>query len=64
LVLAACVVVIRREARVDTITAAECVRRVPGVLVKAAGNPSRVVIEPRVGDTLIVEPEIPHKRLL
>jgi hypothetical protein len=47
---------------------------VPGVFVKAAGDPSRVVIEAspqaiseierRFGDKVIVEPKIRHERLL
>jgi hypothetical protein len=54
-------------------TAEEWVRQVPGVQVKGAGNPSRVVIkaspqavseiERRFGDKVIVEPEIRHERL-
>ncbi len=43
--MATYVVAIRREARSDTMTAEEWVRQVPGVVVKAAGNPSRLVIE-------------------
>jgi hypothetical protein len=72
--MATYVVAIRREARSDTMTAEERVRQVPGVLVKAAGNSSRVVIEAspqavseierRFGDKIIVEPEIRHKRQL
>ncbi len=68
------VVAIRREAQSDTMTAEEWVCQVPGVQVKGAGNPSRVVIEAspqtvseikrRFGDRLIVETEIRHKRLL
>jgi hypothetical protein len=71
--LATYVVAIRREARLETVTAEECVRQVPGVHVKGAGNPSRVVIEAslqgiseierRFGNKLIVEPEIRHERL-
>jgi hypothetical protein len=45
LVLATYVVAIRREARLETVTAEERVRQVPGVHIKGAGNPSRVVIE-------------------
>jgi hypothetical protein len=72
--LATYVVAIRREARSDTMTVEEWVRKVPGVVVKAAGDPSRVVIEAssqaiseierRFGDKLIVEADIRHKRLL
>lgn len=72
--MATYVVAIRREARSDTMTAEEWVRQVPGVHVKGAGNPSRVVIdaspqavseiERRFGDMVIVEPEIRHKHLL
>jgi hypothetical protein len=72
--LATYVVATRREARLEAMTAEERVRQVPGVLVKAAGNPNRVVIEAslqaiseierRFADTLIVEPEIRHDRLL
>lgn len=73
LVLATYVVAIRREARLEAVTAEERVRQVPGVHVKGAGNPSCVVIEAtdqaiseierRFGDKVIVEPEIRHKRL-
>jgi hypothetical protein len=72
--MATYVVAVRREARSDTMTAEEWVCQVPGVVVKAAGNPSRLVIEAspqaiseierRFGDKLIVEAEIRHKRLL
>jgi hypothetical protein len=72
--MATYVVAIRREARSDIITAEAWARQVPGVVVKAAGNPSRLVIEAspqavseierRFGDTLIVEPEVRHERLL
>jgi hypothetical protein len=68
------VVAIRREAQSNTVAAEEWVRQVPGVQVKGAGNPSRLVIEAspqaaseierRFGDKLIVEAEIRHKRLL
>jgi dephospho-CoA kinase len=71
--LATYVVAIRREARLEAVTAEERVRQVPGVYVKGAGNPSRVVIEAtdqaiseierRFGDKVIVEPEIRHERL-
>jgi hypothetical protein len=71
--MATYVVAIRREARSDTVGAEEWVRQVPGVQVKGAGNPSRVVIEAtdqavseikhRFGDKVIVEPEIRHERL-
>jgi hypothetical protein len=71
--MATYVVAIRREARSDTRTAEECVRQVPGVHIKGAGNPSRVVIEAslqavseierRFSDKVIVEPEIGHERL-
>ncbi|EIM30802.1 hypothetical protein MicloDRAFT_00003290 [Microvirga lotononidis] len=74
LALATYVVAIRREARLEPVTAEECVRQVPGVQVKEAGNPSCVVIEAspqavseierRFGDKLIVEADIRHKRLL
>jgi hypothetical protein len=73
LVLATYVVAIRREARLEAVTAEERVRQVPGVHVKGAGNPSRIVIEAtpqaiseierRFGDKVIVEPEIRHERL-
>jgi hypothetical protein len=43
--LATYVVAIRREARLEAMTAEECVRQVPGVHVKGVGDPSRVVIE-------------------
>jgi dephospho-CoA kinase len=71
--MATYVVAIRREARSCTVTAQEWVRQVPGVQVKGAGNPSRVVIEAssqavseierRFGYKVIVEPEIRHERL-
>ncbi len=71
--MATYVVAIRREARLDALTAEEQVRQVPGVHVRGAGNPSRVVIEAspqviseierRFGDKVIVEPEIRHERL-
>jgi hypothetical protein len=71
--LATYVVAIRREARLEAITAEEQVRQVPGVHVRGAGNPSCVVIdaspqavseiERRFGDKVIVEPEIRHERL-
>jgi coproporphyrinogen III oxidase-like Fe-S oxidoreductase len=71
--MATYVVVIRREARSDTVTAEEWVRQVPGVHVKGGGNPSCVVIEAtdqviseierRFSDKVIVEPEIRHERL-
>jgi hypothetical protein len=74
LVLATYVIAIRREVRSDATMAEEWVRQVPGVLVKAASNPSRIVIEAspqaifeiecRFGDKVIVEPEIRHERLL
>ena len=74
LVLATYVVAIRREARLEPVTAEEWVRQVPGVQAKGAGNPSRVVVEAsteavseierRFGDKLIVEADIHHKRLL
>ncbi len=70
--MATYVVAIRREARSDTMTAEEWVCQVSGVVVKAAGNPSRLVIEAspqavseierRFGDKLIIEAEIRHKR--
>jgi hypothetical protein len=73
LVLATYVVAIRREARLETVTAEERVRQVPGVHITGAGNPSRVVIEASsqavseierlFGDKVIVEPEIRHERL-
>jgi len=72
--MATYVVAIRREARSDTMTAEEWVCQVPGVQVKGAGDPSRVVIEAspqavseikrRFGDKLIVEAESRHERLL
>ena len=72
--MATYVVAIRREAQSDTMMVEEWVRKVPGVVVKAAGNPSRLVIEAssqaiseiecRFGDKLIVEADIRHKRLL
>lgn len=72
--MATYVVVIRQGARSEAMTAEEWVCQVPGVEVKAAGNPSRVVIEAspqaaseierRFGDKLIVEAELHHKRLL
>jgi len=72
--MATYVVTIRREARSDLMTAEEWVCEVPGVVVKAAGHPSRLVIEAspqavseierRFGDKLIVEAEIRHERLL
>jgi hypothetical protein len=72
--MATYVVSIRREARSGAVTAEEWVRQVPGVHVKGAGNPSRVVIEAspqmvaeivrRFGDNVIVEPEVRHERLL
>ncbi|MBQ0821923.1 hypothetical protein KBI52_17160 [Microvirga sp. HBU67558] len=43
--MATLVVAIRREARSDTMTAEEWVCQVSGVVVKAAGNPSCIVIE-------------------
>jgi hypothetical protein len=68
------VVAIRRGEQSDTMAAEEWVRQVPGVFVKAAGKPSRLVIEAspqavseierRFGDKVIVEPEIRHKRQL
>jgi hypothetical protein len=68
------VIAIRREARSDTMTAEGWVRQVPGVHVKGAGNPSRVVIEAspqavseierRFGDKVIVGAEIRHARVL
>lgn len=71
--MATYVVAIRREARLEAITAEEQVRQVPGVHVRGAGNPSCVVIdaspqavseiERRFGDKVIVEPEIRHERL-
>ena len=71
--MATYVVAIRREARLEAITAEEQVRQVPGVHVRGAGNPSCVVIdaspqavseiERRFGDKVIVEPEIRHVRL-
>ncbi len=71
--MATYVVAIRREARLEVVTAEEWVRQVPGVHVKGAGNPSRVVIEAspqavseierRFGDRVIVEPEICHSHL-
>jgi dephospho-CoA kinase len=66
------VVAIRREARSEATTAEEWVRQVPGVHVKGAGNPSRVVVEAspeavseierRFGDKVLVEAEIRHER--
>jgi hypothetical protein len=71
--LSSYVVAIRREVRSTSRTAEEWVRQVPGVQVKGAGNPSRVVIEAspqavseierRFSDKVIVEPEIRHERL-
>jgi len=71
--MATYVVAIRHEARLETMTVEEWVRQVPGVHVKGAGNPSRVVIEAshqavseiehRSSDKVIVEPEIRHERL-
>jgi hypothetical protein len=73
LVLATYVIAIRRESRLEAMTAEECVRQVPGVHIKGAGDPSRVVIEAtdqaiseierRFGEKVIVEPEIRHARL-
>ncbi|WP_262028309.1 hypothetical protein [Microvirga sp. Mcv34] len=72
--MATYVVAIRREARSEAMTAEDWVCQVPGVVVKAAGNPSRLVIESspqaiseikrRFGDKLIIESESRHKRLL
>ncbi|WP_134495893.1 hypothetical protein [Microvirga pakistanensis] len=71
--MATYVVAVRREAQSDTVTAEEWVCQVPGVQVKGAGNPSRVVIEAslhavseierRFGDKVVVEPEVRHERL-
>ena len=71
--MATYVVAIRREARSDLMTAEEWVCQVPGVQVKGAGNPSRVVIEAspqavseierRFGDKIFMEPEMRHERL-
>jgi hypothetical protein len=68
------VVAVRRNASSEAAMAEAWVCQVPGVVVKAAGNPSRLVIEAspqavseiehRFGDNLIVEAEIRHKRLL
>lgn len=73
LVLATYIVAIRREARLEGMTAEEWVRQLPGVHVTGTGNPNRVVIEAspqtvseielRFGDKLIVETEILHRRL-
>jgi hypothetical protein len=72
--MATYVVAIKREARSEAMTAEDWVCQVPGVVVKAAGNPIRLVIEAspqavseikrRFGDKLIVEAESRHKRLL
>lgn len=67
------VVATRRECRGHSRTAAEAVARLPGVRIKGASNPDRVVIElardvdqiqSGVGPSFHVEPEIKHKTLL
>jgi hypothetical protein len=66
------VVATRRECRGRGLTAAEAVARLPGVRVKGASNPDRVVIESvhdadqirsGVGPSFRVEPEIRHRIL-
>jgi hypothetical protein len=66
------VVATRRECRGHGRTAKEAVARLPGVRIKGASNPDRVVIESAydadhirsgVGPSFYVEPEIRHRIL-
>lgn len=67
------VVATRREAKSDGLSAEECVRDIPGVQVKGAGNADRLVIEmsqetadhlqQHFGERLLVEPIIKHDKL-
>jgi hypothetical protein len=70
--MATYVVATRRECRGQGRTAAEAVARLPGVRVKGASNPDRVVIESAqhadqirsgVGPSFHVESEIRHRIL-